>query len=1113
MMPSSRSLGLVLLVLQVVVHAQEPTTPYTPKIAPASDEGQRAIGGFRVPKGLDMTLFAAEPRVANPVAFSLDDRGRLFVCETFRQERGVVDNRGNMHWLLDDLSLQTVEDRLEMFRKHLGKKVQDYAIEHDRLRLLEDTDGDGTADRSTVFADGFNGILDGTGAGVLVRRGKVYYTCIPKLWQLSDADGDGVADHRKALHHGYGVRVAFRGHDLHGLIMGPDGRLYFSIGDRGYNITTGDGRRLVRPDTGAVFRCEPDGSGLEVFAYGFRNPQELAFDDHGNLFTGDNNSDSGDRARWVYVVEGGDTGWRMYYQYLKDRGPWNRERIWYPYRADPKTAAVQPAATIPPITNLGDGPSGLVCYPGVGLSDRYQGHFFLSDFRGTRSRSGIRSFAMKPKGASFELVDSHKFLWQILATDVDFDLDGRMYISDWVNGWTGLGKGRIYRVQDPLHAVSGLVARGAQALRSGFQGVSNQATGELLAHPDRRVRTEAQYQLVEQGQRDLLAGVALSGTNQLARLHAIWGLGQLARRGDWRDTAVMTTLLNDGDAEVRSQMARVLGDAAAGGKGSDAELREITSLLGDTSPRVRYFAAMAVGHYGHASAVDPLLRVLDENRDEDPMLRHAAVMGLVGIGRDKVKSLLAVAGHPVRFGRLGVLLALGRLGHPGVARYLDDPEPSLQVAAARAIHDEAMLRAYPALARVRVTPASADALARRVLNANFRLGGSEQVAMVAQVASDEAFAESLRLEAVAELRAWTDPSPLDRVLGAYRPLAKRSTTIGLDEIGAVIPALLSGSARLRKAGVDLATHYKVGKVGPLLVGLVGDTERSAEVRVAALGAVVKLKQPERLELVREALNDPVPELRTVARQLLAGLEPAEALPHLKQALAEGTLREQQGALAVLGTMRLKASDAVLDASIGRLVSGEAPVAIRLDILQAALKRGNPAMRLAVAKYRALQKKQGLLARWSDSLEGGTISRGREIFFGRSAVACRRCHTVKGTGGRVGPDLSKIGLEKKRPYLLESIVLPNKQIAKGFETTVVATEAGKVHVGIVRADDGKTLTLVTADGKTVRVPKDEIDEQTRGKSAMPEDAIKHLSATDVRDLVAYLASLKQAPAKK
>ena len=120
-----------------------------------------------------------------------------------------------------------------------------------------------------------------------------------------------------------------RRHDLHGLVKGYDGRIWFSIGDRGYHVEHED-QVHSNPKTGAVFRCWPDGSGLEVFHTGLRNPQELAFDDHGNLVTGDNNSDAEDQARIVYVVEGSITGWRMNFQYLPKRGPWVREGWWKP---------------------------------------------------------------------------------------------------------------------------------------------------------------------------------------------------------------------------------------------------------------------------------------------------------------------------------------------------------------------------------------------------------------------------------------------------------------------------------------------------------------------------------------------------------------------------------------------------------------------------------------------------------------------------------------------------------------------------------------------------------------------------------------------------------------
>ncbi len=288
---------------------------------------------------------------------------------------------------------------------------------------------------------------------------------------------------------------------------------------------------LINPHSGAVLRCELDGSKLELFATGQRNPQELAFDEFGNLFTGDNNCDSGDRARLVYIVDQMDTGWRIAYQTAEfpvPRGPWNSESIWE------VGAKNHPAYCIPPIAYLGDGPSGLTYHPGAGFSDQFKRNFFVCDFRGTPSRSGIRTFTVTQKGASFEMSEAKQFLWSVLATDCDFGYDGNLYVSDWVEGWAQTGKGRIYRLsysgakQGEQNAIKELFAQG-------FEKLATDKLVSLLVHPDKRVRQEAQLTLTTRGEAEQTflnvmkspATNASADLQRLARIHAIWDSGNL----------------------------------------------------------------------------------------------------------------------------------------------------------------------------------------------------------------------------------------------------------------------------------------------------------------------------------------------------------------------------------------------------------------------------------------------------------------------------------------------------------------------------------------------------------------------------------------------------------
>ena len=600
--------------------------PETPALRSASDEGQEAIAQIKFPDSLECKLFAAEPDVANIVALHRDFKGRMFVCETYRQDKGVEDNRAHQNWMDDELAAQTVADRIRYIRKYIPDGDKTYTSQDDRIRLLQDTTGDGVADRSTVFADHFNRIDMGTGAGVLSYRDKVYYTCIPDLFLLEDTNNDGVADKRKSLHTGFGVHFAFRGHDMHGLIVGHDGRLYFSIGDRGYNVSPS----IKNLDSGAVFRCELDGSNLEVVATGFRNPQELAFDDYGNLFTGDNNSDSGDKARFTEIVKGGDSGWRMYYQYIDDRGPFNREKIWHTYNED------TPAYIIPPIANIADGPAGLEYYPGTGFGDEFKDRFFLCDFRGTSPISGIRSFKLAPEGAGWKLEDKQQPIWKILTTDIDFGSDGKLYVADWVSGWQGVKKGRIYSFQDKEHWNSELVREVESLLKDGLKNKTPVELTELLGHADRRVRLEAQFELVTRSEFKLFKSTVLNKeATTLARVHALFGLGQLARssfNGEY-DFRWLEPVLQDPDDQVAIAATRLYTEPVS------LDPAKLTTLLKNANHRVRFAAAMALAETYSTAKISAVVDMLIENNNQDPMLRHAGSMVIARLIRSRGREL------------------------------------------------------------------------------------------------------------------------------------------------------------------------------------------------------------------------------------------------------------------------------------------------------------------------------------------------------------------------------------------------------------------------------------------------------------------------------------------
>jgi quinoprotein glucose dehydrogenase len=1110
------------------------------EINAASDQATQALKRMQLPAGLVAKLWAAEPMLANPVAIAFDEHGRLFVSETYRYRTSTLDIRDYMWTLESELATRTNEEWLANIKRNFGDAgLKELSIESERLRLLEDTKHTGIADKSTVYAEGFNTPLDGIASGVLTRRGEVWFTNIPNLWKFTGADQ---AETRTVLSHGYGVRFNFTGHDLHGLTFGPDGKIYFSIGDRGAHATATDGSVADTPDSGGVFRCNPDGTQLELFATGLRNPQDLLFTENGDLFTGDNDCDQGDEERLVHVVEGGDSGWRIGYQFppLEKNSPWLREKMWTPRHEG------QAAFMLAPICNIEDGPSGIAYYPGTGLNESYRGNIFITHFKGSIAKSGIYTYTVKPDGANYAIATAKPFLQNSLPTDVKFGPDGRLYYSDWAEGWPKSKRGRIYAISDPLHENDPIVRETEKIIGSDFTKKSNDELAALLAHPDWRVRLEAQYTLAERGEKSLSTLTAVASktdANPLARRHAIWGLGQLATANRKAALDPLRALVHDADAEVRAQAIKVLGDQKA-----VDQFDVFIVALKDESNRVKFFAGQSLGKIGRGHdpiprAVPALLEALRANSDRDEYLRHALVMGLVGnaqtshqmtdskgtpvfglVEGDEPKEITAAIHDSSRSVRLGVLLALRRIGlgkftntsATRIQDFLTDSDAMIVREAAVAINDAPINDALPALATLVTKPITDDVVMLRVINANFRLGQPANAAAIAAYAARADTPALLRAEAVAQLALWPKPPQRDRLVGIYRPLPDktRDATVAVNALTPILPSLLDPQApeEVQTAAIAAVQSLKLTGAADALFALVTAESAGNTPRAAALRALDTAKDPRLPEVVKLASASKSQTLRAAALPIAARLSPADAVTVLSSVLANGSVEEQKTALKTLGTLADPAADRIFVEQLTKLAAGQVRPALQLELITAAATRSDATVKKLLAERdAAIKADPDPLAPFRVALQGGNRQRGERIFNTQPVMACVRCHRVGSeSGGEAGPNLAGVGSKYPREYLLESVIKPNAKIAPGFDTVVATLKSGGVAAGTVASETAEMLNLRDTDNNLHEIKKSDIAKREGAPSAMPEIFGMILSKSELRDVIEYLASLRERP---
>ena len=583
-----------------------------PDIPPV--EPDKALDTFRIKKGFRLELVAHEPMVVDPIQMAFDEDGRLYVVE--------------MRWY-------QAETRTDlMFDERIG-----------RIRLLEDVNGDGRFDKSSIFADKLR-----YPSAVIPYDGGVYVGLEPDLVYLKDRNGDGVADFRQVVFTGFGNQRDRLDSQtfMNSLTWGLDNRIHGAKGHGG-TITPMVARDAPPLDLrNRDFSFDPRSHTMRAESGGGK--QGLSFDDYGRKFVctansavqflmyddryaGRNPFYAPPRALVDVALEPGETVDRQIVHRISPEDPWRRVRN--RWRAEGVFAGPPPQ---PPTYLIGS--SGVTLYRGDAFPAEYRQDVFI----GIAGNNLVHHRRVSPDGVGFRarrLPDesTEEFL---ASTDLWFrpvafanGPDGALYIADlyreildFSDGIPesikrfkdlnrGNDRGRIYRV-----------------VPDGFKQppppkLGRASTAELVAtlqHPNawhRETAARLIYQRQDKGAIPALAQLAAQSTSALGRLHALYALDGL----DALAESYVLHALADPDPAVREHGVRLSERVIAAHGTSDTLWQQLKARAADSEPRVRYQLAFTLGDVRREDATDVLLALITKDI-ELPWVHVAALTSL-----------------------------------------------------------------------------------------------------------------------------------------------------------------------------------------------------------------------------------------------------------------------------------------------------------------------------------------------------------------------------------------------------------------------------------------------------------------------------------------------------
>jgi quinoprotein glucose dehydrogenase len=1054
-------LGVLLLSHELLPHAQDASAA-PPPLAPAEfmpnqsatkpepfpikhvDQGQfdPRLKGILLPEGFKAEIIISEPDTINPVGMTFDPDGNLYVME----------------WRPDPVTGDKWFEVKETFRYRDGTTKQVATMKKfttDLIKQYRYNATTGKFDKPQII------IAEELPSSIIWHEGYLYVTGRGTVRRWKQSRPGGPWDVREIIAQGF---CGFHHHQVSGLTIGNDGLLYLTSGDDDNFVEGSDGTRATVLRTGAVFRCRPDGTKMEAYSMGYRNPyRDIAFDDKFNLFHTDNDQEDGSKfqgCRIMHVAEGADFGWRLQLGARCCRTDFVRGAV-----------AGEMPGKLPPMVKTGRGsPAGLLIYNDTRLPEQYRNLMYYPDV----FRKIIRAYKTAPDGSTFKITNEFEFMKSddplFRPNQMVTGPDGAIYICDWRTNSGGAGKlsgngehGRIYRVTWVGTKDSpGLPRRGMDSWAK-IQKQSDEDLLKTLATPDFSDRIEARKELTRRGAktRDLVLKKFVSGSlDGDSRLVA---MGVLTANWNSDVEDLFRLLINDDSTDVRRLAVEGL---AYNAKPKDNRVYEtLLKALADQNPAVRRVAALGIGRLGHDGSGEVLVNALRHDNEADAFLKDAYIRGIEKLGKPGIEAVLTLAQSGEEKSKdLAVAIFLALRTKPGA-----DAIPEL-------------------LMNPDVTADQREALVRSYTNYQ----------------TDP----PISLDPLADYLAKRPNEPVNVLLAAVDTFAASGDALAPKATQLVLNLLNRPDEPTRISAIIAIESARMKDAAPRLMEFIVDTNRTQVERVAAVKALRVLGDKKAVEPIQKVMTGSHPAvLKAESLRTLAALDIAAARTAAEKALDQADPSLLTEAVAVLAATKPGAKLIAerfiakklprdffpqVNEAINKFADDPAFVKLRADVL-----RGGLLLSLEPSQVDKIRQEVS---------NKGNPQKGKELYLNTKLLACATCHRMEGVGGAVGPDLTRLWDTATVEKILESIVEPSKEIKEGFQSYRLVTVDAKTYTGLKVKDDAKEVVLRDANGRDIRVAKDDVESLTPSKlSLMPDNVVSQITYEQFIDLLAFLKS--------